>query len=628
MFRGSPRKTRAPEFEEAFHDDWSGDLKMAHVPLGSQPLFFLGLAIFLAAALVAGRVLYLSFSRGEAYRARAEANSNLVERLTAPRGLITDRNGETLAENKPVFLALLKSGEFIRRTDLRDQTLGVAERVLGMPRSDLLDMISNRDSERIGENILLSPDLTQSELIALKSENLPTIEITAGFKRRYPAGAAFSPILGYTGLASVEDLRKNPDLTGEDAVGKAGVEYSYENLLRGVPGSVVSRRDARGKFLGEKEKRDPQIGSALRLTIDAEFQKYFYDRLREGLALLGRNVGVGLAIRPETGEILALVDTPSYDNNIFTSSGNDDEKRRLLAAPDKPLFNRAVGGLYSPGSTIKPLVGLAALSEGVIGPDREIFSPGYLDVPNPYDPEKPTRFLDWRPQGSVNLERAIAQSSNVYFYEVGGGFGELKGLGISRLREWWRKFGLGTALGVDLPGESAGHLPDPDEREKRIGRPWLVGDTYNVSIGQGDLLITPLQLISYIGAIANGGTVYRPFVAQNGAGPKAVADLRGLEANFGEIKKGMIAASRYYLGTAYLLHDLPFVVAAKTGTAQIKNNEQENAFFVGFAPAENPQIAVLILVERSREGSLNTVPIARDVLNWYYINRISKNRPS
>src|SRR6185369_6794081 len=274
------------------------------------------------------------------------------------------------------------------------------------------------------------------------------------------------------------------------------------------------------------------------------------------------------------------------------------------------------------GSTIKPLVGIAALKEGVIDPARTIFSPGYLDIPNPYNPSKPTRYLDWRPQGDVNMAAAIAQSSDVYFYEVAGGFGSQKGIGISRLREWWQKFRLDQKTGIDLPGEASGFLPSPEWKEKRDGRPWLLGDTYNVSIGQGDMDITSIQLLSYIAALANGGTIYQPVLNKEAPHPKALADLTYLGPQIAEIQKGMRRTVTSPLGTAHALNDLPFAVDAKTGSAQVLNNTQENAFFVGYIPGTESgvdtgsPIAILVLVEHSKEGSPNTLPIAKDVLRW------------
>jgi penicillin-binding protein 2 len=291
--------------------------------------------------------------------------------------------------------------------------------------------------------------------------------------------------------------------------------------------------------------------------------------------------------------------------------------------------------MYNPGSTIKPLDAVAALKEGVIDPTREVFSPGYLMVPDPYNSSTPTRYADWRYQGNVNLASALAQSSDVYFYIVVGGspastpmlndpsdYG-IKGLGVDELHEWWQTFGLGKATGVDLPGEADGFLPTPQWKQQKMGTPWLLGDTYNVAIGQGDLLLTPLQLLSYIGAIANGGTIYRPYLNESST-PVVNEDLTSLLPEIQDVQQGMVEGVTAPLGTAYTLHDLPFSVCAKTGSAQVENNEQENALFVGYAPCNNPQIALLILIENSKDGSLNAVPIAKEVLNWYYENRLAQ----
>jgi penicillin-binding protein 2 len=327
------------------------------------------------------------------------------------------------------------------------------------------------------------------------------------------------------------------------------------------------------------------------------------------------------------------VNLPGYDDNVF-ASGTTAEIQQLVTSAAKPLFDRAVGGQYNPGSTIKPLDAVAALKEGVITPDRTVFSPGYLFVPDPYNSSTPSKYLDWQYQGAVNIKSAIAQSSDVYFYVVGGGspsahpmlndpsdYG-ISGLGIGRLNTWWRAFGFGTSTGIDLPGEGAGFLPTPAWKQTKMGTPWLLGDTYNVSIGQGDLLITPLQLVDYIAAIANGGKIYRPFV--NAASTPVVRDdLTSLLPEIQIVQSGMRASVATPRGTAYTMHDLPFSVCAKTGSAQIRNNTQENALFVGYAPCENPQIAMLVLIENSVQGSLNAVPIAKDVLNWYYQNRLS-----
>jgi penicillin-binding protein 2 len=256
-------------------------------------------------------------------------------------------------------------------------------------------------------------------------------------------------------------------------------------------------------------------------------------------------------------------------------------------------------------------------------------------VPNPYSSSTPTKYLDWRYQGTINLASAIAQSSDVYFYLTVGGspistpmlndpsdYG-ISGLGINKLGQWWKTFGFGKTTGIDLPNESQGFLPTPDWKEAKTKKPWLLGDTYNVSIGQGDFLVSPLQLLAGIDMIANGGTVYRPYLNASST-PFVNKDLTYLLPEIQEVQKGMRLAVTSPLGTAYALHDLPFAACAKTGSAQIHDNSQENALFVGYASCENPQIAVLLLIENAREGSLNVVPVAKDVLNWYYENRLKK----
>ena len=221
--------------------------------------------------------------------------------------------------------------------------------------------------------------------------------------------------------------------------------------------------------------------------------------------------------------------------------------------------------------------------------------------------------MDWKPHGWVNFYSALARSSNIYFYALGGGWEDVSGLGISKLKEYWQRFGLGKLTNIDLPGEKEGFLPAPSSD-------WRLGDTYNTSIGQGDLLLTPLQLLNYITAIANGDKIYEPRIAKTE--PKILKDLANLKEFLSEAEKGMIEATQKPYGTAYFLKDLPFVVAAKTGTAQINYNTKTNALFVGYGPVPQPKIAILILVENAREGSLNAIPIAKDVFRWYYDNRI------
>lgn len=609
-------------FEEALGEEWSRDLDVVEVPLGNRPLVYLGMAIFTVAFIFISRVVYLNIFRGNFYLSRATNNAINEESTPAPRGLIYARDGSILGENIASFSSVLNTKIFLHRGDIQEETLRAIENVLYVPRDEVWGMIQINSAEEFSTPLVLNDNLNGNQIIQLTALNLPTILVKKDFKRLYRESGVFSSVLGYVGRVSGEDLSKDSSLHPEDFIGKSGIESFYDSSLRGKPGIVARNRDARGKILSEEIRSEAKIGNPLKLAIDKDFQRYFYERMEAGLAYLGRRAGAGIAINPENGEVLAMASFPGFDNSILSASGNNDAKREILFSPDKPLFNRAVAGFYTPGSTIKPLVGIAALKDGVIDQKREIFSPGYLDVPNPYDPSSPTRYLDWRYQGNVNLASAIAKSSNVYFYTVGGGADGIKGLGINKLNDWWQKFLLGKSTGIDLPGEGSGFLPSPGWREQKTGKPWLLGDTYNVSIGQGDLLVTPIQLLNYISAVANGGKIYKPVLNLDAPHPQILADLSYLLPQIKEVQKGMREAVTSPLGTAYLLHDLGFPVGAKTGTSQIKSNQEENAFFVGYAPYDNPKIAILILIENSLEGSLNTVPIAKDVLNWYYWNKL------
>ena len=618
-------------FEDALSEDWSRDLELVEVRLDERPARYVWLVIALLVALVAGRVLYLNLVRGGAYAGRAEANVFRADHIPAPRGEIIDRFGKVIAANRSVFRATLVTKEFVKRPALQEETLTAIERTLALPREAVLTEVRAASEGESSEPIILKADLTQTEVVALRAVTLPTLKVVEGFLRRYEDPFSFSSLLGYVSLPNAKDLAANPALSSQDFVGKAGVEMQYDAELQGKPGVYLRVRDARGDVVHEEEKSKPKIGDPLELSIDAEFQAYFTKRLSDGLASLGRDSGGAVAMDPRTGEVLALVSLPSFDGNIMSAPGHNEEKRAYLTSDRRPLFHRMIGGNYNPASTVKPLVATAGLVEGTITPETAIYSPGYLDVPNPYDPEKPTRFVDWRPQGMMSIYTGIAFSSNVYFYTVGGGAFDIKGLGITRLKAWWERFGFGKPSGIDFPGEAKGFLPDEAWKERTQGRPWLLGDTYNASIGQGDLSITPIQLVNYIAAIANGGKLYRPTVRKTDT-HEMIGDLTQYADALLEVRRGMHQTIVHPRGTATLMSDLPFYVGAKTGSAQISNKTKENAFFAGYAtrasrnsPAESagdPEIVILILVEDSVIGGVNTTPIAKDVLRWYYEHRM------
>lgn len=623
-------------FEDSLNDDWSHDLNMVEVPLGNRPMFYLGIAVLVVTLAVLARVIYLAGFQGTYYSARAEDNVAQAQASPAPRGIIYDREGDALVQNQAAFAAVLDARAFLSGTASQSSTLVTIQDLLGIAPADVWNMLQQASAQNFVTPVVLNENLSQTQLVNLQAINVPAIQIESDFEREYPNGPIFSAVVGYAGRVTATDLANYPDLTSQDFIGKDGIEEFYDSTLRGTPGVNVQFENAQGQVLRQAQQSAPTIGNSVTLTIDGGLQTAFYNDMESGLQSLGRQVGLGLAMDPQNGQVLSLINLPGYDNNILARpSGNTTEIQSLLTSPLKPLYDRVVSGFYNPGSTIKPLDAVAALKEGVVTPDQEIFSPGYLMVPDPYDSSTPTKYLDWRYQGNVNLAAALAQSSDVYFYLAGGGsppettpelnspldYG-IKGLGITDLHNWWQTFGLGKPTGIDMPNESAGFLPTPAWKEQTKKTQWLLGDTYNVSIGQGDLLLTPVQLLDYISAIANGGKIYKPFLNASST-PEVSEDLTSLLPEIQDVQQGMVEGVTAPLGTAYKLHDLPFSVCAKTGSAQIENNAEENALFVGYAPCNNPQIAILILIENSKQGSLNAVPIAKQVLDWYYENRMA-----
>ncbi len=646
--------------EEAVLDDLAKGLDLVEMPLSGKIFKIIGFTVVVIAAAVFLRVSFLGIWKGDFYKKRALANAGQIISLAAERGIIFDRFGKPLVENNPTYKVDLKLVELMK-PGIRGKVFKELHKILGIEIAEMEKLVQSVNLEK-QDFIALPVDIEKEQANQIKNLNLRPIVVKEEFKRKYFEPRIFSHILGYVGAAGVNDIENNQALDFNDIVGKSGLEGYYDKELRGVKGQIIYYRNAKGEIIDSKFLTAPSSGWDIKTVVDGDFQIYFYNRLQEKINSIGADAGVGVALNPQTGEVLALVSIPSFDANEITK--ND------LNNPRMPFLNRAISGVYAPGSTIKPLVALAALKEGVVNPKTEIYSRGYIEIPNSYFPDKPSRFVDWKPHGWVNLYSAIARSSNVYFYALGGGLpksesgilrGDIdndlrKGLGILKLREYWKKFGFEEKTGIDLLAETNGFLPDVEKKEKNTGEPWRLGDTYNISIGQGDLLITPLGLLNYIAAIANNGEFYKPFVAQKifsvnknscvrqsdnsnnvecsdvaeekiikETNPEVLRNYPELAGYIQEIKKGMVDTVSKDYGTAHLLNGLPFKIAAKTGSAQIQGNTKINASFVGYAPADNPEIAILVLVENAREGSLNAVPVAKDVLEWYYYNRIKNN---
>ncbi len=621
---------RFTEFEE-FYSDMShkrenADMRL-EVPMSKRtPYIFFGV-ISLVIGLFWVRAGYLSLWQGQEFSVLAARNTERIFPILSPRGIMYDRTGEALVENTPSFRLVVDRSRMPKDKALLEEQLGRIGSALGA-NIDMLTEQMMRASET--PYFILARGVSQESAVALSilqyEENMLWIDVETVPERAYVDGKIFSHVIGYTGEMSKDDLVSYPGAFATEEIGKNGIESSYDDILRGVTGKKVFVVDSRGRTDRSFVGRETESGTNIRLGIDAALQRVLYASLERETRRAGATSGAAVAIDPRDGSVRALVSFPSYDNNLFARGISSAEYSKIADDARKPLLNRAVSGVYPVGSTVKPVVGLAALSENVINASRRISDPGFISVQNIYDPSIVYTFRDWKAHGSVNFTEAIAESCDVYFYTVGGGYGDIKGLGIERLSNWLKKFGFNEKTGIDIPGEKSGLVPTPEWKEKEKGEPWVLGDTYHVSIGQGDLLGTPLELAVATAAIANGGTLLKPHIVDavlrhDGGEDKVPSEIiRAIDAsssNIGLVKKGMRATVASGEGTAKMLSQVPVSVSAKTGTAEV-GSKRTHAWLTAFAPSENPELVLVILVEHGGEGSAVAAPVARDALSAYF----------
>lgn len=568
------------------------------------------------------------------------ADSNRVRQTTlrAPRGTIYDTNHEILARNVASFDLVVTPARLPKKADERTRLYTRLSSLIGVG----VDEIKTKSEQKgliYGQHLLVFGRLERDKALAFeeKSQELSAYELDTNPVREYLDNGTFSHFLGYTGRVSAEDLEQNPTYQQTDYIGKNGLEKAYEEDLSGINGREQTEVDATGKSIKVLASKDAVPGNNLILSIDKKLEQKMYDAVKAGVDRAGSGKGMAVAINPTNGQVLGAVNVPSYDNNLFAKGISDADYQALLNNKNNPLFNKAIDGGYPLGSTVKPLLAAAALQEGVINSTTSINDTGKIDVPNVYNPSIIYTFKGWKPAGlgQVNVISAISQSSDIFFYHVGGGFQSFRGLGVNRLVDWYYKFGIGHKTGIELASETGGYLPTPESKKARTGEPWFVGDTYNISIGQGNIMASPLQLINAISAIANGGTLYKPRLA------KAIVDGKGnmvreikpevIRTNFispqniSLVKTGM--RQTVESGTARQLNNLvPVPVAGKTGTAETssegfdgKNPQTKpHAWFVSYAPADNPVIALVVMIEYSGEGTDFAAPVAGDILKWYF----------
>jgi penicillin-binding protein 2 len=547
------------------------------------------------------------------------------------RGVIYDQKMEQLVFNDSSFDLVLDKKEFSRTEEQRKIVLDKISKTLSLNQNDLSKMIEqgNEDRVLIFENL----DLETLAILESRLEELPGFSIEENIKRSYLEGPIFSHVIGYVGRVEKNELSLDPDYTLLDYIGKTGLERSYESVLKGVKGKTVVWRDVFSKELLKEKISDPKPGNSLVLWLDADLQEKATQALKDSLVRVNARAGSVVVMDPQTGGILALVSLPSFDNNLFFKRLSQEEWQRVLIGSAHPLWNRAISATYPSGSTIKPLVAVGALEEKIITPDKQLFCPGQIEVPNPWFPDQPWIFRDWKVHGWTDLRKAIAESCNVYFYTIGGGFKDIKGLGETKIKHYLNLFGWGRLTGIDLPGEKRGLIPDKEwkkqyfkEKNERI---WYPGDTYNLSIGQGYLSVTPLQVVTSFAALANGGKLVKPMLVKQiidqnkevvkSFEPQIVRENFVETENIKVVREGMREAVIY--GSSVILNDLPIKVAAKTGTAQTGRKDYYHNWVTVFAPYDDPEIVLTVVVENVPKEQVAALPVAKEILNWYFSNR-------
>ncbi len=538
----------------------------------------------------------------------ASINNKLSIKIPAPRGLIFDKFGKPLAINKSSYDLIIDFNR-IKFEDKEYFSKIIEDYNLNFNLNGSYLIVKN-----IPENLTYK--------ILSKYPNSIEIRLVETYKRIYKTGEGFGNFLGYLGFPSKEEIEKygfDPNVY----IGKLGIEKQYQKYLEGLDGSLIFEKDSKSNIIRTLEKKEPVYGHSIYLTINSEFQKESYELFKKYLKERGYKKGGFIMLNPNSGEIISLVSYPDFDNNLFQNDKN--YANQVLNNKENPLFNRVISGLYAPGSVIKPIIAIAALEEKIIDPEKKIYSSGELIVPNPYNPTKPSIFKDWKAHGWVNMKEAIANSVNVYFYTIGGGFEQQKGLGINKIIKYFKLLEIDKKSGIDFPMEAQGFIPYPEWKKEKRGENWLLGDTYNISIGQGDLILTPLRIALFTGVLATNKLV-KPYIVekildhQNKVVYKNKTTILKENIfnkdNLKIIQEGMRMTVTE--GTAKTLLYSVVPIAGKSGTPQIMGKKMLNAFFTGYAPYDNPQIVLTLFIEEVPVGSVATLPIYKDIIDLYF----------
>lgn len=588
------------------------------------------IAILFAIGILISNLYYLQITSFETYQTRSNANRISVQTVPPNRGLIYDRNGVILAENRPVYSLQV----IVNKTKNLKNNIEQLQQLLSLTEQEIEYFYNKKRYTRSFKAIVIRDNLTPEEvaLFTVNQHKFKGFSIQANLKRFYPFGDAFTHVLGYIAKINSRDLQRieqrgeSARYRGTNYIGKLGIEKYYEELLHGQPGQRQVEVDSWGKVIRTLSFTPPVPGKDLKLNIDIKLQL-------KAQQLLGDHRGSVIIMDAKTGGILTLISNPSYDPNLFVQGISSKQYRALLQSKDRPLINRATQGRYPPASTIKPQMALLALDSDVITESTVINDPGWWQVPG-----SKRRFRDWKRwgRGKVDVSRAIEESSDVFFYDTA------YKVGIDRINPFMNKFGFGAYSGLDIGEETKAIMPSRDWKKTRFRAPWYDGDTISVGIGQGYWTVTPIQLTKATAILARRGEIIEPRILQSiiSSGgslspvhePELPIKLKdehywdiALQAMLGVTTKRRGTAHKAFAGTSYS-------VAGKSGTAQVvsmkedekydaskmKERHRDNAMFVAFAPFKSPELVATVVLENAGGGSSNAAPIVRAMFDEYF----------
>jgi len=579
-------------------------------------LMFVIVSVFLVMAV---RLWQLQIIQGSEFVSRAERNRVRTIQVVAPRGTIADRNNTPLVDNRPAFNALLY------RESMKDpeSTRRFVVEHLGVRAEDFNSRLRRSRSSASYQPVVIKEDIGIDDITVIETykREHPELQLGPEPRRFYRYGSNAAHVLGYVGEISAGELEREvfPGAKGGDLVGKAGVERIYNASLTGTDGKRRVLVDSMGREVGLLEEQQSVIGGEIQLTLDLDLQM-------TAERLLEDKIGSVVAMDPRNGEILVMANAPSYDPNSLSTRISEDDWNELIGDPNSPMQNRAIQNAYPPGSTFKLVLALAGLEEGVVQDTTRVYCNGSAVY---YDRTFHCSFL--KGHGFMDLEHGISNSCNIYFYELG------KKLGISKIAEQALALGLGSKTGIDLPSERSGLVPTPEWKQRVRGTKWFSGETISVSIGQGAVQTTPMQLVRAVSALATGGRLATPhLLLKSERLPQTrewpARQLDGAAENYRRIRDGMWGSVNNY-GTGHSAAVEGLDVCGKTGTVQVVGNDRRrdrsqdepdletHAWFVGFARRDNPEIAVVVLIEHGGKGGAAAAPIAREIFRAFYAKK-------